>query len=137
MRERPQSVHSITAKQPGPKEKENIYITFGVDQDNVLLEVFITRGKAGTNEAADAEWVARIISTALQQMDIKQVQSFLQAVIKTSIGIQGTNVRFVGDGERILSAPDAVAKVFAKYYKHRYGQTYLEPIEQSSKEAQI
>lgn len=128
MRQRPEEVPSITVRQPGPKEGENIYVTLGLDNNNVILETFITRGKSGTDEAADAEWVARIISTALQIIDVEQVQPFLQALIKTSRGIQGAGVRFIGDGERILSAADAVARVFAKYYESVYGQSYLEPI---------
>lgn len=128
LRTRPDSINSITVRQLGPKEGENIYVTLGLDPDMVLLEIFITRGKAGTDEAADAEWAARIISMALQTMDADRVQQFLAALIKTSKGIQGAGVRFVGDGERILSVADAIARVLAKYYESSYGQSYLEPI---------
>lgn len=124
MRPRPETVDSITIKQEWINN--NIYVTFGLSEDKELLEVFITIGKAGSEESAYAEWIAKTISMILQAITPEQVQKFLQAFIMISTGIQGGPIKFTGSGEKLLSVPDAVAKTFAKYYERTYNKSYLD-----------
>ena len=141
MRKRPDIGHTLscTIKQPAPasrilpqaeeeQREPNLYVTFGEDENGDLLEVFIVQGKSGSDESAAAQAQARSISIALQEMTSEQVQPYLQRLIKTLLGIQGSNVRFLPGGDRVSSVPDAIARAFGKYYKIKYGQDYKDEI---------
>lgn len=45
---------------------DNLYITLNIDDDGILFEVFIRKGKAGTLENCYCEALARVISLALR-----------------------------------------------------------------------
>lgn len=68
-----------------------------------LKEVFVTLGKSGGDEKADAEALGRLISLYLQH------GGDIQNVIKTLKGIRGKYVSW-DDGIQLLSIPDATAK---------------------------
>ena len=120
-RDKYESVNSVTIK--SRSIKGNIYVTVGCDENGIPLEIFLTQGKAGTNEAAYAAALGRTISLGLQAVPVEAVEETLRRFILTLWGIQGDEQEFVGDGERILSIPDAVAKALSKFYEMKYHES--------------
>jgi ribonucleoside-diphosphate reductase alpha chain len=85
----------------------SIFITVNRNGDNLIREVFVTLGKSGGDEKADAEAIGRLISLYLQHGgDLKEV-------IHTLKGIQGRDVTW-DEGMQLMSIPDAVAKALEK-----------------------
>jgi ribonucleoside-diphosphate reductase alpha chain len=80
-----------------------LYVTANTDDVGTLKEVFVTLGKLGGDEKADAEAIGRLISLYLQH------GGDIQSVIKMMKGIRGKYVSWE-EGVQLLSIPDAVAK---------------------------
>jgi len=80
-----------------------LYVTANTDENGGLKEVFVTLGKLGGDEKADAEAIGRLISLYLQH------GGDIQSVIKMLKGIRGKYVSWE-EGVQLLSIPDAVAK---------------------------
>lgn len=98
--ERPRIMEGKTIKLRLPQG--GIYVTTNFI-DKEPKEVFVTLGKSGGDEKADAEAIGRLISLYLQH------GGDINNVISTLKGIKG---RYVGwdEGIQLLSIPDAVAK---------------------------
>ena len=79
-----------------------LYLTANL-VDGELREVFVTLGKSGGDEKADAEALGRLISLYLQH------GGDIQNVISTLKGIKGKYVSW-DEGTQLLSIPDAIAK---------------------------
>jgi ribonucleoside-diphosphate reductase alpha chain len=98
--ERPRLMEGKTLKLRLPQG--GLYLTANL-VDGELREVFVTLGKSGGDEKADAEALGRLISLYLQHGgDIKNVISTLK-------GIKGKYVSW-DEGTQLLSIPDAIAK---------------------------
>jgi ribonucleoside-diphosphate reductase alpha chain len=98
--ERPRMMEGRTLKLKLPQG--GLYLTANL-VNGELKEVFVTLGKSGGDEKADAEALGRLISLYLQHGgDIK-------SVISTLKGIKGKYVSW-DEGTQLLSIPDAVAK---------------------------
>jgi ribonucleoside-diphosphate reductase alpha chain len=98
--ERPRLMQGKTLKLRLPQG--GIYVTANME-DGVPKEVFVTLGKSGGDEKADAEALGRLISLYLQHGgDVKNVISTLK-------GIKGKYTSW-DEGMQLLSIPDAVAK---------------------------
>ncbi len=98
--ERPRLMEGKTLKLKLPQG--GLYLTANL-VDGVLKEVFVTLGKSGGDEKADAEAIGRLISLYLQHGgDIK-------SAISTLKGIKGKYVSW-DEGTQLQSIPDAVAK---------------------------
>ncbi len=98
--ERPRLMEGKTLKLKLPQG--GLYLTANI-VDGELKEVFVTLGKSGGDEKADAEALGRLISLYLQHGgDIK-------SVISTLKGIKGKYVSW-DEGTQLLSIPDAIAK---------------------------
>jgi ribonucleoside-diphosphate reductase alpha chain len=80
-----------------------LYVTANSDEAGALKEVFVTLGKLGGDEKADAEAIGRLISLYLQH------GGDIQSVVKMLKGIRGKYVSWE-EGVQVLSIPDAVAK---------------------------
>ena len=80
-----------------------LYVTANSDEAGGLKEVFVTLGKLGGDEKADAEALGRLISLYLQH------GGDIESVIKMLKGIRGKYVSW-DEGLQVLSIPDAVAK---------------------------
>lgn len=117
-RDQYEQVNSLTIRRKSVRT--NVYVTFGEDENGDLLEIFITQGKAGTDEAAYAEALGRAISVALQTVDPGELRGFLQRVTRSLLGIQSVSQAFIGEKGKVLSIPDAIAKTFAYYYELKY-----------------
>ncbi len=99
--ERAKSLSGQTVKMKLPQG--NLYVTANRNGDNVIRETFVTLGKSGGDEKADAEALGRLISLFLQH------GGRIQDVIHSLKGIQGRDVSW-DNGQQLLSVPDAVAK---------------------------
>ncbi len=113
--DRPKTLTGTTVKMKLPQG--NLYVTANRNGDNVIRETFVTLGKSGGDEKADAEALGRLISLFLQH------GGNIQDVIHSLKGIQGRDVSW-DNGQQLLSVPDAVAKAL----ENITGQTVqLEP----------
>ncbi len=98
--ERPKVMEGRTLKLKLPQG--SIYLTANLVGD-AIKEVFVTLGKSGADENADAAALGRLISLYLQHGgDIKNVISTLK-------GIKGKYVSW-DEGTQLQSIPDAIAK---------------------------
>ncbi|HIE38777.1 MAG TPA: ribonucleoside-diphosphate reductase, adenosylcobalamin-dependent, partial [Anaerolineae bacterium] len=90
------------------------YITVNQNGDGEPFEVFLNVGKAGSDTAAVAEAIGRLISLALRIPSPLSATRRLQQVVKQLRGIGGG--RSLGFGrDRVRSLPDGVARVLAEY----------------------
>lgn len=92
------------------------YITVNCDGPNPtdLFEVFINVAKVGSDVAADAEGLGRLISLLLRMPSPLSAEQRAQAIISQLIGI-GSG-RSLGFGKnRVMSLPDAVAQVLQQH----------------------
>lgn len=80
-----------------------LYVTANSDESGSLKEVFVTLGKLGGDEKADAEALGRLISLYLQH------GGDIQNVVRMLKGIRGKYTSW-DDGIQLLSIPDAVSK---------------------------
>jgi len=110
---RPMMVEGVTYKTQTPVG--DTYITLNHDQNGEPFEVFITVGKSGSDIAAMADALGRMVSLNLRLAGNLPPRERIRQVISQLSGIGGA--RSVGFGEnRVRSLPDAVAKVLAKQY---------------------
>ncbi len=110
---RPMMVEGVTYKTQTPVG--DTFITLNHDQNREPLEVFITIGKSGSDIAAMADALGRMISLNLRLAGNLPPRERIRQVISQLSGIGGA--RSVGFGDnRVRSLPDAVAKVLAKQY---------------------
>ena len=102
--ERPKMLTGTTIKMKIPQG--SLYVTANKNGDDIIRETFVTLGKSGGDEKADAEALGRLISLYLQH------GGNINEVIQTLKGIQGRDVSW-DNGQQLLSVPDAVAKALA------------------------
>lgn len=113
---RPMMVEGVTYKTQTPIGET--YITLNHDQNGEPFEVFVTIGKSGSDIAAMADGLGRMISLNLRLAGNLPPRERIRQVISQLAGIGGA--RSVGFGEnRVRSLPDAVAKILAKQYAFR------------------
>jgi ribonucleoside-diphosphate reductase alpha chain len=106
VKERPAVVTGYTRQVRAPEGKVNV--TLNSDEDG-LLEVFINIGKAGSDVAALAEALGRLISVHLQVESPLTQDERAQEVARQLRSIGGsTSIGFGVD--RVRSLPDAVAR---------------------------
>jgi len=110
---RPMMVEGVTYKTQTPVG--DTFITLNHDESREPFEVFITIGKSGSDIAAMADALGRMISLNLRLAGNLPPRERIRQVISQLSGIGGA--RSVGFGDnRVRSLPDAVAKVLAKQY---------------------
>ncbi len=102
--ERPKVLTGQTVKMKLPQG--SLYVTANKNGDDIIRETFVTLGKSGGDEKADAEAIGRLISLYLQH------GGKMSEVIQTLKGIQGRDVSW-DESTPLLSLPDAVAKALA------------------------
>jgi ribonucleoside-diphosphate reductase alpha chain len=99
--ERPKVLTGRTLKLKLPQG--GLYVTANSDETGRMKEVFVTLGKLGGDEKADAEAIGRLISLYLQH------GGDIQSVVKMLKGIRGKYTSW-DEGVQLLSIPDAVSK---------------------------
>ncbi|HSD98958.1 MAG TPA: adenosylcobalamin-dependent ribonucleoside-diphosphate reductase [Patescibacteria group bacterium] len=110
---RPQKIDGSTYKTETPVGET--FITINHTEDGQPFEVFITVGKSGSDVAAMADALGRMISLNLRLNGMLAPRDRMKQVVAMLTGIGGS--RSVGFGiNRVRSLPDAVAKVLAQHY---------------------
>lgn len=110
---RPVVVQGVTYQTNTPLG--DAFITINSDKEGNPFELFITIGKSGSDVAAMAEALGRMISLLLRFQSSVSSREKIRHIIAQLSGIGGG--RTVGFGEnRVRSLPDAVAKVFAEHF---------------------
>ncbi len=112
VRPRPHSLEGHTYRLRTPLG--TAYITVNVNGDGEPFEVFLNVGKAGSDTAAVAEAIGRLISLALRIPSPLSSTRRLNQVVRQLKGIGGG--RPMGFGrDRVRSLPDGVAQVLAEH----------------------
>lgn len=110
---RPSKVEGATYKTETPVGET--FITINHTEDDQPFEVFITIGKSGSDVAAMAEALARMISLNLRVNGMLSPRERIRQVVAQLTGIGGS--RSIGFGvNRVRSLPDAVAKILAQHF---------------------
>ncbi len=113
---RPMMVEGVTYVTESPIGKT--YVTVNHNAAKEPFEVFITNGKSGSDVAAMADALGRMISLVLRLSSPVSTRERMRKIVEELVGIGGA--RSVGFGEnRVRSLPDAVAKVLAKHASFR------------------
>ncbi|MEX2007640.1 MAG: adenosylcobalamin-dependent ribonucleoside-diphosphate reductase, partial [Candidatus Levyibacteriota bacterium] len=111
--ERPMLLEGFTYQLETPVGKT--YVTINHNENHEPFEVFITIGKSGSDVAAMADALGRMISLSLRlESDVTPREKVRKIVAQLS-GIGGG--RSVGFGkDKVRSLPDALAKVLANHH---------------------
>lgn len=113
---RPMVMRGLTYKTQTPLG--DAFVTINSDDDNNPFEMFVTIGKSGSDVAAMADALGRIISLVLRLQSPIEPRERVRQVIAQLSGIGG--VRSVGFGpNRVRSVPDAMAKVLAEEFQFK------------------
>ncbi|MBI4492556.1 MAG: adenosylcobalamin-dependent ribonucleoside-diphosphate reductase, partial [Chloroflexi bacterium] len=112
LRPRPRALLGRTYRQETPLG--TAYVTINEDEDGQPYEVFVNQGKAGSDVAALAEAIGKLISTILRTPSAMPARDRLAEVVRKLRGIGGSSSWGFGP-ERSRSLPDAVAKVLDEY----------------------
>ncbi len=108
---RPMVVEGVTYQADSPIGKT--YVTINHNEGKPF-EVFITNGKSGSDVAAMADALGRMISILLRLNSQVPARERMRKIVSELSGLGGA--RSVGFGEnKVRSLPDAVAKVLARY----------------------
>jgi ribonucleoside-diphosphate reductase alpha chain len=120
IRQRPPVVHGYTRNMRAPEGTVNITLN---SDDAGLLEVFVNVGRAGSDIAALAEALGRLIGIALRVPSPMTPDERAREMVNQLRGIGGS--RTVGFGlEQVRSLPDAIGLAMQK---HLEGQTAAAP----------
>lgn len=112
IKERPRKVVGVTYRVETPVG--TAFVTINANGDNQPLEVFVNVGKAGSDIAADAEAIGRLISLNLRIASSFSPQEVLAQVIDQLEGIGGS--QSVGFGKKkVRSLADGIAQVLNEY----------------------
>lgn len=84
------------------------------DSDPSPFEVFINVGKVGSDVAADAEGLGRLISLILRMPGLLEVRERVEDVVAQLRGIGSGRSQGFGK-QRVMSLADAVAQVLAEH----------------------
>jgi ribonucleoside-diphosphate reductase alpha chain len=109
---RPMTLQGTTYRTPTPLG--TAYITVNENGDKIPFEVFANVGKAGSDTAAVAEAIGRLISLTLRMPSPLTAHERLSEVIDQLAGIGGRRPMGFGPN-RVRSLPDAVAQVLARH----------------------
>lgn len=109
-------VEGVTYQSETPVGKT--FITINHNEKNEPFEVFITVGKSGSDVTAMADALGRMISLNLRINGTLAPRERIRQVVAQLIGIGGA--RSIGFGaQKVLSLPDAVAKVLSRHFEFR------------------
>ncbi len=109
VKDRPEVMRGYTRQVRAPEGKVNVTLN---DDEDGLLELFVTVGKAGSDVAALAEALGRLISLHLRVESPLSQNDRARAIAEQLRGIGGSSS--IGFGpDRVRSLPDAVARAVA------------------------
>jgi ribonucleoside-diphosphate reductase alpha chain len=119
MKQRPEVLGGKTYKSFTPFG--NAYISINEDNDGNIFEVFINVGKAGSDIAADAVALGRLISMTFRIPSPFSSDRIAQNVVDQLEGIGGSSSAGFGQ-QRVRSLADAVAKVLREHEVGKAGE---------------
>ncbi|MBZ5534992.1 MAG: vitamin B12-dependent ribonucleotide reductase [Acidobacteriia bacterium] len=112
LKPRPDVVNGKTYRQQTPLG--TAFVTVNSNGDVEPFEVFTNVGKAGSDTAAVAEAIGRLVSLVLRLPSSLSPTDRMKEIVKQLSGIGGKH--FVGYGQKsVRSLPDAVAQVLAQH----------------------
>jgi len=109
---RPQVMHGATHRVSTPLG--TAYITINETDDGQPFEVFANVGKAGSDTAAVAEALGRLISLCLRLPSFLSARERLETIISQLAGIGGGRPTGFGPS-RVRSLPDGIARALAEH----------------------
>lgn len=109
---RPATLRGMTYRKVTPLGPA--YITINEGEDGQPFELFITVGKAGSDTAALAEAMGRLISLSLRLPSDLTERERLSLVVEQLAGIGGAHQLGFGK-QRVRSLPDGLAQVLNEY----------------------
>jgi ribonucleoside-diphosphate reductase alpha chain len=113
-RARPATLHGNTYRKNTPIGTAYITVNANGGGDREPFEVFINVGKAGSDVAADAEGLGRLISLILRMPSPLSPEQRVQDIVAQLRGIGSGRAQGFGKN-RVMSLPDAVAQVLAEH----------------------
>jgi ribonucleoside-diphosphate reductase alpha chain len=113
---RPRAMHGVTYRKPTPLG--TAFVTVNHNGDERPFEVFTQVGKAGSDTAADAEAMGRLISIILRLPSPLSPVERLGQVVDQLSGIGGGRSMGLGP-QRVRSLPDGIAQVLSEYLAER------------------
>ena len=113
-RVRPGTLHGNTYRKNTPIGTAYITVNANGDGDQQPFEVFINVGKAGSDVAADAEGLGRLVSLILRMPSPLTPEERVQDIVGQLRGIGSGRAQGFGKS-RVMSMPDAVAQVLAEH----------------------
>ena len=111
-RPRPMTLQGATYRAQTPLG--TAYVTINTNGDQQPFEVFLNVGKAGSDTAAVAEAIGRLISLVLRLPSPVEPKKRLAQIVDQLNGIGGRRPSGFGHN-RVLSLPDGVASVLESY----------------------
>jgi ribonucleoside-diphosphate reductase alpha chain len=113
-RSRPRVLHGNTYRKNTPIGTAYITINANGEGEQQPFEVFINVGKAGSDVAADAEGLGRLISLILRMPGPLGPYERIQDIVGQLRGIGSGRQQGFGK-QRVMSLPDAVAQALAEH----------------------
>ncbi len=113
-RARPATLHGNTYRKSTPIGTAYITVNANGGGNQEPFEVFINVGKAGSDVAADAEGLGRLISLILRMPSPLTPEERVQDIVAQLRGIGSGRAQGFGKN-RVNSMPDAVAQVMAEH----------------------
>jgi ribonucleoside-diphosphate reductase alpha chain len=113
-RSRPATLHGNTYRKNTPIGTAYITVNANGGGDQQPFEVFINVGKAGSDVAADAEGLGRLISLILRMPSPLTPQERVQDIVAQLRGIGSGRQQGFGKN-RVMSLPDAVGQAMAEH----------------------
>ncbi|NOZ71398.1 MAG: adenosylcobalamin-dependent ribonucleoside-diphosphate reductase [Chloroflexi bacterium] len=131
---RPTHLHGITYRQATPVG--TAYITVNSTNDGEPFEVFLNVGKAGSDVAAVAEALGRLMSYILRMPSPLSPNERLQQIVYQLGGIGGG--RPLGFGpQRVRSLPDALAQVLTEHLEKAELEAITKPAPVPSEQMEL
>jgi len=113
-RARPATLHGNTYRKNTPIGTAYITVNANGGGNKEPFEVFINVGKVGSDVAADAEGLGRLISLILRMPSPLTPEERVQDIVAQLRGIGSGRAQGFGKN-RVMSMPDAVAQVLAEH----------------------
>ncbi|RMF03652.1 MAG: adenosylcobalamin-dependent ribonucleoside-diphosphate reductase [Chloroflexi bacterium] len=113
-RARPATLHGNTYRKNTPIGTAYITVNANGGGNTEPFEVFINVGKVGSDVAADAEGLGRLISLILRMPSPLSPEERVQDIVAQLRGIGSGRAQGFGKN-RVMSMPDAVAQVMAEH----------------------
>ncbi len=113
-RARPATLHGHTYRKDTPIGTAYITVNANGQSGNEPFEVFVNVGKAGSDVAADAEGLGRLISLILRMPSPLSPIARVQDIVAQLRNIGSGRAQGFGR-QRVMSLPDSVAQVLAEH----------------------